>query len=228
MALRRFLSVLLAASAAAFAPGVPTCRAPAIPANSVRCSVEQESGRKLNPLPALGRAYTGVVERVRPKAASVIQKLRPGTKEEPAAPVTELSGVVVPTSPEAAKETEAKVEETEEKKDEEEEDLPESKRMMQKVKDAGVAGIISYVFWEWAFWGVSVPVCISAGWKCPLPCSPSASSDRLKAQPAPTCPRVRPEQLQLSMAPVYPPQAAPKVEDSPLSTTRHELGTPAA
>merc|ERR1712128_90375 len=26
--------------------------------------------------------------------------------------------------------------------------------------DAGVAGIISYVFWEWAFWGVSVPVCI--------------------------------------------------------------------
>ena len=32
--------------------------------------------------------------------------------------------------------------------------------MMQQVKDAGVAGIISYVFWEWAFWGVSVPVCI--------------------------------------------------------------------
>merc|ERR1712196_521367 len=22
------------------------------------------------------------------------------------------------------------------------------------------AGIISYVFWEWAFWGVSIPVCI--------------------------------------------------------------------
>ena len=38
---------------------------------------------------------------------------------------------------------------------EEEED---SKSMMQKVKDAGVAGIISYIFWEWAFWGVSVPV----------------------------------------------------------------------
>ena len=40
------------------------------------------------------------------------------------------------------------------------EEEPESKQMMQKVKDAGVAGIISYIFWEWAFWGVSVPVCI--------------------------------------------------------------------
>jgi len=41
-----------------------------------------------------------------------------------------------------------------------EEELTESKKLMQKVKDAGVAGIISYIFWEWAFWGVSVPVCI--------------------------------------------------------------------
>merc|ERR1719183_3269785 len=44
----------------------------------------------------------------------------------------------------------------------EEEELPEGKKLMQQVKDAGIAGIISYVFWEWAFWGVSVPVCISA------------------------------------------------------------------
>merc|ERR1712194_138014 len=36
----------------------------------------------------------------------------------------------------------------------------DKENMMQQVKDAGVAGIISYVFWEWAFWGVSVPVCI--------------------------------------------------------------------
>ncbi|KOO23834.1 hypothetical protein Ctob_000765 [Chrysochromulina tobinii] len=36
--------------------------------------------------------------------------------------------------------------------------VEDSKSMMQKVKDAGVAGIISYIFWEWAFWGVSVPV----------------------------------------------------------------------
>ena len=40
------------------------------------------------------------------------------------------------------------------------EDGEDKENMMQKVKDAGVAGIISYVFWEWAFWGVSVPVCI--------------------------------------------------------------------
>lgn len=32
--------------------------------------------------------------------------------------------------------------------------------LMQKVKDAGVAGIVSYMFWELAFWGVSIPVCV--------------------------------------------------------------------
>ena len=46
------------------------------------------------------------------------------------------------------------------KSEEPEEELSESKKLLQQVKDAGVAGIISYVFWEWAFWGVSVPVCI--------------------------------------------------------------------
>ena len=44
------------------------------------------------------------------------------------------------------------------KKAEGEED--EGKALMQKVKDAGVAGVISYIFWEWAFWGVSVPVAL--------------------------------------------------------------------
>merc|ERR1712146_659284 len=47
-------------------------------------------------------------------------------------------------------------------KGEPEEELSESKKLLQQVKDAGVAGIISYIFWEWAFWGVSIPVCISA------------------------------------------------------------------
>jgi len=37
---------------------------------------------------------------------------------------------------------------------------PEEENLMQKVKDAGSAGIISYIFWEWAFWGVSVPVAL--------------------------------------------------------------------
>ena len=58
-------------------------------------------------------------------------------------------------------ETTGKVVPTKGKKVEEEE-LSESKKLLQQVKDAGVAGIISYVFWEWAFWGVSIPVCISA------------------------------------------------------------------
>ena len=44
-------------------------------------------------------------------------------------------------------------------KDDEEQD--ESKKLLQQIKDAGSAGIISYVFWEWAFWGVSIPVCIA-------------------------------------------------------------------
>mmetsp|Transcript_5335 Transcript_5335/g.6218 ORF Transcript_5335/g.6218 Transcript_5335/m.6218 type:complete len:186 (+) Transcript_5335:174-731(+) len=46
-----------------------------------------------------------------------------------------------------------------EKKDEEK--LSETKILMQKVKDAGVAGIISYAAWEFGFWTVSVPVCIA-------------------------------------------------------------------
>lgn len=48
----------------------------------------------------------------------------------------------------------------EEAKEEPEEELSEGKKLMQKVKDAGTAGIISYIFWEWAFWGVSVPVAL--------------------------------------------------------------------
>lgn len=36
----------------------------------------------------------------------------------------------------------------------------ETKNLLQKVKDAGVAGAISYACWELAFWGISIPVCI--------------------------------------------------------------------
>ena len=58
------------------------------------------------------------------------------TKTPPTEEKKGLFGRVVPTKPEG-----------------EEEELSESKQLMQKVKDAGVAGIISYIFWEWAFWG---------------------------------------------------------------------------
>lgn len=33
----------------------------------------------------------------------------------------------------------------------------QAQELMQKVKDAGLAGIISYTFWELAFWGFSAP-----------------------------------------------------------------------
>lgn len=36
----------------------------------------------------------------------------------------------------------------------------ESKNLLQKVKDAGTAGAISYALWEAAFWGVSIPICL--------------------------------------------------------------------
>lgn len=38
----------------------------------------------------------------------------------------------------------------------------ETKKLMQQVKDAGIAGVISYALWEFGFWTVSVPVCIAA------------------------------------------------------------------
>merc|ERR1719310_781551 len=42
----------------------------------------------------------------------------------------------------------------------EEED--KTKKLLQQVKDAGVAGFIAYALWEWGFWVASVPVGISA------------------------------------------------------------------
>ncbi len=38
--------------------------------------------------------------------------------------------------------------------------VEEGENMMEQIKCAGRAGIISYIFWEWAFWGVSIPVAI--------------------------------------------------------------------
>ncbi|KAL7497413.1 hypothetical protein ACHAWT_008202 [Skeletonema menzelii] len=49
---------------------------------------------------------------------------------------------------------EAKVEEKEE------EELSETKKLLQKVKQAGTAGAISYALWELGFWGISIPVCV--------------------------------------------------------------------
>lgn len=42
----------------------------------------------------------------------------------------------------------------------EEEELSETKKLLQQVKDAGTAGIVSYALWELGFWALSVPVCV--------------------------------------------------------------------
>jgi uncharacterized protein YggE len=42
----------------------------------------------------------------------------------------------------------------------EEKEMSETDKLMQKVKESGTAGIVSYALWELAFWAVSVPVCI--------------------------------------------------------------------
>ncbi len=40
--------------------------------------------------------------------------------------------------------------------------ISETKKLLQQVKDAGIAGVISYALWEFGFWAISVPVCIGA------------------------------------------------------------------
>jgi hypothetical protein len=39
-------------------------------------------------------------------------------------------------------------------------DESDEDNLMEKIKESGVAGIISYAAWELAFWTVSVPVCV--------------------------------------------------------------------
>ena len=47
-----------------------------------------------------------------------------------------------------------------EKDDKGEEEDESEPNLIQKVKDAGVAGTISYAFWELGFWSISVPICV--------------------------------------------------------------------
>ena len=45
-------------------------------------------------------------------------------------------------------------------REERSDDESDEEDLMQKIKDSGVAGVISYAAWELAFWTVSVPVCV--------------------------------------------------------------------
>jgi len=42
----------------------------------------------------------------------------------------------------------------------EQQQLTETQSLLQKVKQAGTAGAISYALWELGFWGVSIPICV--------------------------------------------------------------------
>ncbi|KAL3799948.1 hypothetical protein HJC23_007421 [Cyclotella cryptica] len=75
------------------------------------------------------------------------------TKEE----VSESSSSPVETP--ATTDMEINGGETVEKKEDEKE-LSETQKLLQKVKQAGTAGAISYALWELGFWGISIPVCI--------------------------------------------------------------------
>merc|ERR1712032_326980 len=44
--------------------------------------------------------------------------------------------------------------------DEEEKPMSETQQLMAQVKEAGLAGVISYALWELGFWTLSVPVCV--------------------------------------------------------------------
>lgn len=77
------------------------------------------------------------------------------TKEE----VTESTNSPVEVETPAATVLEINGGESVEKKEEEKE-LSETQKLLQKVKQAGTAGAISYALWELGFWGISIPVCI--------------------------------------------------------------------
>lgn len=86
------------------------------------------------------------------------------TDKEGEATNTPVTGVFVPPSKNAP-EKQYGVPEVDfpekviaEKKDEKE--LSQTQKLMQKVKESGTAGIISYALWELGFWALSVPVCV--------------------------------------------------------------------
>lgn len=47
---------------------------------------------------------------------------------------------------------------TEEVEEKPEEEQTETQKLMKQVKDAGLAGVISYATWELVFWAISLPV----------------------------------------------------------------------
>lgn len=59
-----------------------------------------------------------------------------------------VGGIVTPTAPAPTRTNEP--------------ETSSAKALLQQVKDAGIAGAVSYAGWELAFWAASVPVCLAA------------------------------------------------------------------
>jgi hypothetical protein len=129
------LSTFLASNASAFVPSQPST---AFRPPSVVVPTIAHPNQRLSTLLVMAGKEPNVLERILGETKTQEEKI---TVAPPAASTPESAGVVV-------------VEENKE--------MTETQALMQKVKDAGAAGIVSYALWELAFWIVSVPLVISA------------------------------------------------------------------
>lgn len=102
---------------------------------------------------------TTLLQRMRTRASAVFHRSKNENAEETSAN-KESTGILVPSQYESngvdplTKKLEVLgLVETEAKSD-----VSEEKQLLQKVKDAGIAGVISYASWEIGFWAISIPV----------------------------------------------------------------------
>lgn len=77
-----------------------------------------------------------------------------------AAPPSSDGGAISPEMTELALEKAAGSEDSSGLEECGEEELTETQKLLQRVKQAGTAGAISYALWELGFWGISIPVCV--------------------------------------------------------------------
>ena len=125
----------------------------------IACSTEADTTAiRIRKRDRLANAFKGLVRRVKPAqdaddAKEVVSWYDSGTRltQESTDPVDKKAEVQV-TKEGVQSWFDSGIRLTEESED---------KQLMQKIKDAGAAGLISYIIWEWAFWGVSIPVCVA-------------------------------------------------------------------
>ena len=99
------------------------------------------------------------------KASSMVTQRRPIpvttlTATEPKTAVAESTTTTTAATKDSSDTSVTTSTKEEEEEEEEEEEMSETQKLMQQVKDAGVAGVVSYALWELGFWAFSVPVCV--------------------------------------------------------------------